>query len=135
MEDDEPIVLKSHERLVGIQRDRHVRKQGGQYLAYIVTEKSRAHCLLGQKLCDIAGAIATITKDKSDRVSIAGLFKCASNYHGGGSSMRTGGWMKHRWHVRPIVLEKAVDTFESIRHEFDRALVVGKRDRYSIACV
>ena len=68
------ILLKPNERLAGISKEYHVRKQGGKYLAYVVLDKYAQYVLLGQKLSSIVDVINDIVDDEPDKVSIAGLY-------------------------------------------------------------
>ena len=123
------IWLQPNERLAGISKEFHVRKQGGKYLAYIVEDKSRANVMLAQKLSAVAEAINALVNDDPEKVTVAGLYQPVNQNHKK-CGERTGGWVKYRWGVRAYRLEDVIGVFESMRHNFDNALIIGSKDCY-----
>ena len=123
------VQLKPNERLAGVSKDYHVRKQGGKYLCYIVQDKNRSHVMLAQKLSTIADAINQIVPERTDRVSVTGLYDIINN-----DNSKVGGWTKHRWKVQPYTFEEAPRAFESMRQGYENALLLGSHTCYRTEC-
>lgn len=121
-----PIHLKPNERLSTISKDRHVRKQQGRYLAYIVEDKFAQHVMLAQKLSALVEVINELVGNKPDQVSITGLYQIINS-----NGERAGGYSKHRWRVVPYALEEAAGAFESVRGGFQHAMVIGTKECYT----
>ena len=120
------IPLAQNERLVKIAKEYHIRKaKQGDYLCYIVEDKTRNVLLIGQKISELCCAVNDYVDDTPDKVSPAGLYQIAALYRNG---QRCGGWTKHRWRCTPVPLEKAVEAFNSTREGFEHAIVLGSKE-------
>ena len=127
--------LKSNERLAGIQKEHHVRKQNGKYLAYILEERSGAHVMLAQRLSDLCNAINDLVEDVPEqKVTVAGLYGPLYNKQKNCGD-RTKGWVKYRWKVNAYGLDEAAEAFEKARGGFQNALVVGEKGCYNTVVV
>ena len=124
------ILLKPNERLAGISKEYHVRKQGGKYLAYVVLDKYAQYVLLGQKLSSIVDVINNIVDEEPDKVSIAGLYHKIHR-----KEDKTGGYLRHRWRIQPYTLEEATEAFNRARDVYSSAAVIGTKECYNTVCV
>ena len=121
--------LARGQHISAIAKDYHVRRQGGEYLCYIVEDKQGA-LLVSQKLGLLADYINShVVHEKPDQVTISSLYQII-----GCSGGRTGGWAKHRFRVRPVPLEKAPEALESVRRtgEYASCTVLGSPEVYQI---
>ena len=114
----ENMQIRPDDRLVGVTKQYHARRSK----AFICEDKLNNYLIMSQCLSDIVNSINAIVPDKSDQVSLPGL------YQGLGKSF----FAKHRWKVVPFDLEIAAEAFESARHRFDNNLIVGAKDSYHI---
>ena len=112
-----------------IRKEKHVRRQGDTYLAWIVEDKLARHLLLGQKLGPLAAFINEQTGvEGADRVSLSGLYQITHSPDGPGR----GGFSKHRWRVIPCELEHAARMFEEKRGRYENCVVLGDPSCYSV---
>ena len=71
--ESQPINFEPNERLIGVSKEHHVRKQGGRHVAYIVEDKQTKYLLMAQRLSTLVSTINAIVKEKPDQVSTTGL--------------------------------------------------------------
>ena len=122
----ETMPLRPNERLAAISKEYHTRKK--QF--YIAEDKLRDFLICSQRLSDLVEQINSIVAHKPDQVSLTGLYQILTGQDGG----RVGGWTKHRWKIRSVDLNAAPQAFEEVREiGFSNAIIVGKRDSYTIA--
>ena len=70
----ETIRVPDGQRLRGIKKEYHVRRQGGRIVAYILCDNvARDHVLLSQKLSHLAAYVSKSVADQP--VSVSALFK------------------------------------------------------------
>lgn len=120
------ITFQPNERLVGVSKEYHVRKQAGRQVAYIVEDKRSEYLLMAQRLSALVSTINSIVKEKPDQVSTTGLYEIIRSKGNG-----RGFYTKHRWKVIPCDLEEAVTTFEDARGKgFSKAVVIGEPHCY-----
>ena len=68
--ESQPIRFEPNERLIGVYKEHHVRKQGGRQLAYIVEDKQTEYLLMAQRLSTLVSTINAIVKEKPDQVTV-----------------------------------------------------------------
>jgi len=121
----QPMRLSAHQRLVGLQPEYHIRRgRDGKYSSYICEDRVGNKVILTQKLPALAELCTQLAGANTDQaVTLSSLFailKVADN------TGRTGGWSKHRWRVRRYELgPEAASQFESLRKEYEEAIVLG----------
>ena len=111
--------LAKNERLRGISKDYHVRPNNGEFVAYIVQDKSKQFLFIGQKLSQIASHINSVA-EAPEKVSTSNLYK--STFANGGVR---GGFAKYRWKTKRCRLKEAADVFESIRNNYTEPTLIG----------
>jgi hypothetical protein len=124
----ETIQIHSNERLSGISKEFHTRKN----TAYIVEDKLRDYLILSQRIEDVVNSINRIVEYEPDRVTLTGIY-----YALGRTASRTGGYTKSRWRVQPIDIDMAAEAFENARQngKFQNAMIVGRQmSAYKLAC-
>lgn len=124
--ESQPINFEPNERLIGVSKEHHVRKQGGRQVAYIVEDKQAEYLLMAQRLSTLVSAINTIVHEKPDQVSTTGLYEIIRS-----KGNARGFYTKHRWKVTPCDLNDAVVSFEGARERgFAHAVVIGEPHCY-----
>ena len=119
------ISLQPNEKLRGITKDHHVRKQNGEHRAYICEDRTRNHILLSQKISLLTEHINSIVTDPYERVSVPALYQLTHNG-------RNGGYSKLRWKLLPYALDEATAAFEATRSEFQHATLIGSRECFKL---
>ena len=104
-------MLAPTQRLTGVHKEWHTRKQQGQDVCYVATDRLGEWTVITQKLPLLAAWINdTLGDEPGARVSTTAL------YHGvGREDSRVGAWVKGRWKVRAVGLDRATDEFNSER--------------------
>ena len=132
----QPIKMRPGEKLSSIQPEYHIRKsRDGKYYGYICEDRVGSKLILTQKLPELAQFCTQLAGDSKDQAvtlsSLYAILKVADN------TGRTGGWSKHRWRVRSYDLSsEAVAQFESLRGEYEEAIVLGTPHRIqTVLCV
>ena len=121
----QPIKINAGEKVATLRPEYHIRRsRDGKYLAYCCEDRVGSRVILTQKLPELAQFCTHLAGEAKDQAvtlsSLAAILKVADN------TGRTGGWSKHRWRVRPYELgPEAVAQFESLRNEYDEAIVLG----------
>ena len=134
MKKDAPtMVLKPNERLSDIRKDYHVRKQGGEHVAYVVTDRFGSTVLIGQKLSALVYVMNGIVTEEVDKVSVPGLYH--KMHRKNDDTTTTSGNLHHRWKITSCQLEAAIDAFNQARKAYDNAIVVGPNACYTTTCV
>jgi hypothetical protein len=118
----ETIRVPDGQRLRGIKKEYHVRRQGGRIVAYILCDNvARDHVLLSQKLSHLAAYVSKSVADQP--VSVSALFKIIPE----------GRRAKCRWAIEQVDLESAPDRFEAMRGEYRDSVVLGSPECYQIS--
>jgi hypothetical protein len=118
----ETIRVRDGERIRGVKKEYHVRKQGGRVVAYILCDNvAQKYVLLSQKLSHLATYISNCVNDES--VSVSALFKIIPE----------GRRAKCRWAIEQVDLESAPDRFEAVRRQYRNSVVLGSPECYQIS--
>ena len=120
------IPLEPTEKLVGVQREWHTRKTG----AYIVVDRYGKFVLVSQRLPLIASFLNALACDTAERVSVPALHQTV-----GKTQSRTCGYTKHRWRLSWCKLEDVSEHFETVRRDFEQAVILGAPSAYRISTV
>ena len=100
-------------------------KQTGKRLVYLCEDRSgNGTVVVCPKLTALAEYLSAGAQMRQDKVSVSSLYNILFIRDGEG---RTGGWSKHRFRVRAVPLESAVDAFEAMRRSgaYEQAVVLG----------
>lgn len=126
-----PIHLKSHERVVGLKPEKRARRtKDGTHLVYLCEDRHGA-VILTAKLTTLADYLSASAGPLSDqRINHSSLYKSLAIKEGEG---KTGGWAKHRWRVRAVPIDGAVEAFEELRGSYETAVVLGSERCVSTA--
>ena len=126
-----PIHLKAHERVVGLKPEKRARRtKDGTHLVYLCEDRHGA-VILTAKLTTLADYLSAISGPlKQDQINHSSLYKSLTIKDGEG---KTGGWAKHRWRVRALPIDGAVEAFEELRGSYETAVVLGSERCVSTA--
>ena len=114
------LVLAENERLTGIRKERYTKPRDGRDVAYLVCDRLGQVGFLAQKLRPLVQVINQHVETEAwARVSVNGLWESIDRTDG-----KVGPWVKGRWKVRSVDLERAVDGFEQERAVHNRAVIV-----------
>ena len=128
------VVLQPTQKLSGVRKEFHTRKQQGRNVCYVATDRLGEWLFLTQKLPLLTAWInETLGDEPSQRVSTTALYEGVDR---GKNASRVGEWVKGRWCVRTVDIERASEEFESARKGMARAAVVAAEPGcYSTVCV
>ena len=101
------------------------KSRNGERLAYVCEDKQGGHLILASKLALLADYISELTDHPADKITLNSLYAILSVPDGCG---RTGGWSKHRWRCRAVPLEQAATTYEAMRPEYEKHVVLGTKN-------
>ena len=116
------------QRLARIHRDFATKKD----VVYLAESRNKDLLLLCQSVPKLAEFINdNLTEEQWDRVSVTGIFEAINRRDG-----RRGGFHKGRFRVSCVPRNEASEKLESLRGEYQKALVVaGSPHRYETTCV
>ena len=128
------VVLQPTQKLAGVRKEWHTRKQQGRDVCYVATDRLGEWLVLTQKLPLLTAWInETLGDEPSQRVSTTALYEGVDR---GKNASRVGEWIKGRWCVRMVDIERASEEFESARKGMVHAAVVAAEPGcYSTVCV
>ena len=109
--------------LTRIRREHCTRKRG----VYIMTDKYKEYIVISQKLAHLSSFLTSIAKDESSTVSVTALHECLGQKGG-----RTGGYAKYRWKLIFVNLDRAAETVQRKRGEFETLVVAGNPQFYEL---
>ena len=123
-----PIHLEPGVRLAKLRPERRARrcKMTGVHIVYMCEDRGGSGAVIVcQKLTALAKYLSSLAGPlKQDQITVSSLYNIQSVGDGCG---RTAGWAKHRYRVRPMPLDHAVEAFESLRESgvYKDAIVLG----------
>lgn len=128
-----PIHLKKHEKIVSLRPEKRSRRtKDGTHLVYLCEDR-HGSVILTAKLTTLADYLSAMAGPlKQDQINHSSLYKSLSIKEGEG---KTGGWAKHRWRVRAVPINSAVEAFEGLRGTYETAVVLGSDRCVSTAAV
>ena len=100
------------------------------HVAWLCEDKLRQTLVLSGKLAMCADFINSITQDKCDKVSVAGLYEAAC-YHN--ESARTAGWHKMRWKIHPVPLDDIRAVLARLSADHERSAIIASPGVCSVA--
>jgi hypothetical protein len=124
------VVLQPSQRLAGVRKEWHTRKQGGKDVAYVVSDRLGEYALISQKLALLTQWINEQADCKGSRISTTALYEGADR----GSETRDGEYVKGRWKVRTVDLDKASEEFERARQASSRGTIVAAEPSCYVVC-
>lgn len=121
-------MLAPTQKLARIQKEWHTRKQDGRDVAYLAIDRLGEWTVITQKLALLTAWINdTMGNEPGARVSTTALYEGVDR-----KSSRVGGWVKGRWCVKAVDLERATEEFESARQ--GRGVVVATEPACYVVC-
>ena len=117
-------ILRPGEHLTNLQPDWKARRtRDGEHRVFLCEDRYARQLLLAQKVTLLADHLSKLAPDRSARISTTSLYNIISN---DGSGLN-GGYSKHRYKVKALPLEHAVEAFELARQSFESAVVLGSK--------
>ena len=127
------VLLQPTQRLAGVTKEWHTRRQRGRDVCYVATDRLGEWLVLTQKLPLLTAWInETLGNEPGQRVSTTALYEGVDR---GKNASRVGEWVKGRWCVRMVDIEKASEEFETARKGMARAAVVAAEPGCYVVCV
>ena len=125
------VVLTPTQRLAGVRKEWHTRKQRGRDICYVATDRLGEWTVITQKLPLLTAWINdTLGDEPGARVSTTALYEGVDR----GKDSRVGAWVKGRWCVKAVDLERASEEFESARRGMTHAAVVAAEPACYVVC-
>ena len=124
------VVLQPTQRLAGVRKEWHTRRQGGKDVAYVVSDRLGEYAVISQKLALLTQWINAQADSKGSRISTTALYEGADR----GSETRDGEYVKGRWKVRTVDLDKASEEFERARQASSRGTIVAAEPSCYVVC-
>ena len=106
------LLLEPTQRLAGVKKEWHTRKQHGREVCYVASDRMNQWLLITQKLPLLAAHINSLADGPADLVSTTALYDGADRRE---TASRVGSLIKGRWSVKTVDLERATEVFESAR--------------------
>ena len=120
----ECIMVHASGALRSVRREYRARKKG----CYLLFDKHGVFLIVAQKLQVLAAFLNSMATDSASRVSVTALYEIMDSP----TNNRVGGYLKHRWRLRFAPLETVASLFESERARYERPLILGRPECYSI---
>ena len=126
------VTLAANQKLRAVHPDFHVRRRGGDHIAYICCDKQKGVCIFSQKLQPVVEHINRLIGDEhlTDHISITSLYNILKVADGCG---RTGGFSKMRWKCRSVKLDESIQEFERLRQDFRSSVLIGSENSFEIS--
>ena len=133
MKTSSTVVLQPTQKLAGVRKEWHTRKQGGRDVCYVATDRLGEWLVLTQKLPLLTAWInETLGNEPSQRVSTTALYEGVDR---GKNASRVGEWVKGRWAVKTVDIAQASEEFENARKGVSNAAVVAAEPSCYVVCV
>ena len=130
------VLISGTQKLTGVRKEWHTRRRRGRDVCYVATDRLGEWLVLTQKLPLLTAWInETLGNEPSQRVSTTALYEGVDR---GKNASRVGEWVKGRWAVRMVDIERASEEFETARKGMVHAAVVATEPgcyTYSTVCV
>ena len=123
------VMLQPSQRLTGVHKEWHTRKQRGKDVAYIVSDRLGEYALITQKLPLLTQFINERADHKGARISTTALYVGADR----SKESRDGAYIKGRWKLQTVMdLKEATKEFERARKENVHSVIVGEPACYVV---